>query len=51
MTKSYKAGLWLIFILLLGCISLGVTYLFYDKEASEETIVLVDGKLSINFLA
>ncbi len=50
MSKSYKFALSLVCILILGCIALGVTYLFYDKEVSEETIVLVDGGLSINYL-
>lgn len=50
MSKSYKFALSLVCILILGCIALGVTYLFYDKDVSEESIVLVDGALSINFL-
>lgn len=50
MSKSYKFALSLVCILILGCIALGVTYLFYDKDVSEESIVLVDGNLSINFL-
>ena len=50
MSKSYKTMLSIVCILLVACVSLGVAYLFYDKEVSEETIVLVDGNLSINFL-
>lgn len=50
MSKSYKFALSFISILTLLCIALGVTYLFFDKNVSEESIVLVDGKLSINFL-
>ena len=50
MSKAYKFTLTFITLLIIASIILGVTYLFYDKEVSESTIVLVDGNLSINFL-
>lgn len=50
MGKGYKFLLTLICILILGCITLGVNYFFFDRDVSEETIVLVDGNLSINYM-
>lgn len=50
MSKGYKFSLILICILILGCVALGINYLFFDRDISEETIVLVDGNLSINYM-
>lgn len=50
MSKAYKTALVFICLLIIASISLGIAYLFYDKDISESTIVLVDGDLSINFL-
>ena len=50
MSKAYKSALTFICLLIVVSISLGIAYLFYDKDVSESTIVLVDGNLSINYL-
>ena len=50
MSKVYKSALTFICLLIIVSISLGIAYLFYDKDVSESTIVLVDGNLSVNFL-
>ena len=50
MSKTYKFLLTFICFLLIASVVLGIAYLFYDKDVSESTIVLVDGNLSINFL-
>ena len=50
MGKLYKSLLTLISIMIVSCFALGIVYVFYDKNVSETTIVLVDGNLSINYL-
>lgn len=50
MSKSYKFVLTLIVISLIACFTIGLIYLFYDKDVSESTIVVVEGNLSVNFL-
>ncbi len=50
MQNRYKRILIFIGVLLLGCIFVGVAYLFYDKVIKDATEVEVMGDLSINYL-
>ena len=46
----YKRSLTFIGFLIAICLFIGIAYLFYDKVMSNETEVIVDGDLSINYI-
>jgi len=50
MRLRFKMMLTIIFILILGCSFIGVGYLFYTKVIHDDTIVIADGNITINFL-
>ncbi len=50
MRKRYKRILYFIGILIIGCVLLGVTALFYDRMTGPSTEVEVIGELSVNYI-
>lgn len=50
MRARFKLVLVLIGILFLISLSLGVGYLFYDKVIASDSVIVVDGNITINFL-
>ena len=49
MRLRYKSSLFIIFILILGCLTLGVTYHIYMEYFYEKALVIADGVLTINY--
>lgn len=51
MRLRFKTMLSIIFTLIMGCILMGVGYIFYDKVLPlGDSIVVVDGEITVNFL-
>jgi len=50
MRMRYKSALMLIFVLIVGCISLRVSYAFYVEVIKNDALIIVDGKITINYL-
>lgn len=51
MRIGYKRSLSFIGFLIIICVIIGVLYLFYDRVIKDETVVLVDGNISANFIS
>ena len=49
MRLRYKSTLFILFILILGCLALGVTYHIYMGYFYEKALVIADGVLTINY--
>lgn len=50
MRLRFKSLLTFIFILIVCCITMGVGYKFYKDVRDNETVVIVDGNITINYL-
>lgn len=49
MRMRYKSALLFVFLLIVGCVILRVSYAFYI-EVTDEAVVIVDGDITINYL-
>lgn len=50
MRLRFKSMLTFIFLLIVACIAIGIGYVFYVEVISDESVVVVDGDITINFL-
>jgi len=50
MRIGYKRSLTFLGVLIIICATLGIAYLFYDQVLADDTKVVVDNELSINYL-
>lgn len=50
MRKRFKSMLFIIGLLIVICLSLSVGYLFYNNIDYDDTVVIVDGNITVNYL-
>lgn len=50
MRLRFKTALVIIFIMIAGCVTLGIGSLFYVKVFKDDAVVIVDGDITINYL-
>ena len=50
MRLRFKSLLMFIFIMIIGCLSIGVGYFFYVKYIKENSTIIVDGNLTFNYI-